>query len=361
MTQTGLRVEGLRVQLGDFALSDIELDIAPGQCCVVLGPNGAGKSVLLETLAGFYPVRSGQVLVRGRDVTRTAPERRGIALLFQDFALFPHLSVADNIRFGLKHGRGGVREAAHVEDLLRRFGLSALRDRRPNQLSGGERQKVALARAMAVEPEVFLFDEPASALDARTRAGLQETLKHFLRETGVPAVYVTHDHVEARALADQVLVLSQGKGVQAGRPADIFDRPANAFVAGFVAIDTMVPGHLVERNGNHVRFTVGGATLSAASADIGWGRDALLCIRAEYVQLTAHAPTDSGAGPNVLSATVIDAIDRGPYFRVDLDAGFRLSAYVMKHRAGELDFTPGARLWAHVPPERVHAVAYEPA
>lgn len=355
MSESAFTIERLAVRVGAFTLSGIDFAVDAGECCVVLGPNGAGKSVLLETLAGFYQPSSGAIRVRGRDVTRLAPEHRSIALLFQDFALFPHLTVAQNIRFGLKRRTGATPDAARLEDLLRRFGLTRLRDRHPRHLSGGERQKVALARAMAVEPKVFLFDEPASALDARTRTGLQEGLKHFLRESGVPAVYVTHDHTETRALADRVLVLHEGRVMQSGPPDAVFNRPANAFVADFVGVETITGARILEIGADHVLLSVGALQLRAARPEAIEGREALICIRAENVSLRRRAP-GPGAADNTFSASVVRVADRGPYIEVGLDAGFHLSAYVMKHSTSMLDLAPNACLWVYVPPDAVHVI-----
>lgn len=356
MSEAAFSVEQLTVHIGAFTLTDIDFAVASGECCVILGPNGAGKSVLLETLAGFYQPSAGHISVRGRDVTRLAPERRGIALLFQDFALFPHLSVAQNIRFGLKRSPSATPDVARLEDLLRRFDLTRLRDRRPQHLSGGEKQRVALARAMAVEPEVFLFDEPASALDARTRAGLQETLKRFLRESGVPAVYVTHDHTEARVLADRMLMLHEGRVVQQGVPEVVFNRPANTFVADFVGVQTVARARILAVEGDYVRLEAGALKLRAIRPEDLEGQDVFICIRAENV-LLRREPPGTGAEANIFAVCVAELVDRGPYLKAELVAGFRLNAYVMKHSAADLGLEQGSRLYARVSPESVHVIA----
>lgn len=342
------------MEIGGFALQGVDLSVDAGECCVVLGPNGAGKSVLLETLAGFYSPRVGRICVEGRDVSHVAPEHRDIALLFQDFTLFPHLTVAQNIAFGLGRRARSGRSLRCLDDLLHRFGLSHLRDRSPQYLSGGEKQKVALARAMAVEPRVFLFDEPASALDAATRTELQESLKQFLKEAHVPAAYVTHDHLEARALADRLLVLDQGRVMQSGDSETVFNRPANPFVAEFVGVETLVEGRVLGVNDDRIRLQVGSAQLQARSLTPSWARRRVLAaVRAENVRL-ADQPGVSAV--NNLPATIVRVIDRGPYLKVLLNAGFPLTAYLMKHSACVLDLRPGARLFAIIAPDRVHLI-----
>jgi len=244
-------VEQVSLQLGAFALRDISFALAPGETFVILGPSGAGKSVLLETIAGFYRPDTGRISVGGRDVTDAPPERRGIGFMFQDYALFPHLTVAQNVQFPLQFSHNPIEErrrrvdGRRVHELLARFGLEPLADRKPAQLSGGEKQRVALARALAMEPALFLFDEPLSALDAPTRDALRAELRALLRQLGIPAIYVTHDQAEALVLADKMAVMRDGMLLQIGMPSEIFNAPTDEFVANFVGVETVLAGQVV--------------------------------------------------------------------------------------------------------------------
>ncbi len=223
MSAAGITIENLALDLGGFRLGDINLGVEPGEIVVILGPNGAGKSVLLETIAGFYRPDSGRIAIGGRDVTRLPPERRNLGFMVQNFGLFPHLTVAGNVALALR-ARGGRSGSAadlipsDLPGLLRFFGVTHLAERRPAQLSAGEKQRVALARALASRPDLFLFDEPFSALDTRTREALRAELETFLRRTRIPAIFVTHDHAEAFALADRIVLMRAGRWCRLARP-----------------------------------------------------------------------------------------------------------------------------------------------
>ena len=220
---------------GAVALSSFSLEVQPGELVTLLGPSGSGKSTALRIVAGLETPDAGVVRIGGTDVTALEPSRRGVAMVFQSFALFPHLSAEDNIAFGLR-ARGSGREEAlrRARAVAEPLGLSGLLQRRPSQLSGGERQRVALARGLAGDPEVLLLDEPLSNLDARLRAEARAEVRRVQAAAGVTTVYVTHDQDEALALGDRVAVLRDGELQQVGKPDEIYDRPANRFVASFV-------------------------------------------------------------------------------------------------------------------------------
>ncbi|MGH7068042.1 MAG: ABC transporter ATP-binding protein, partial [Acetobacteraceae bacterium] len=212
MKAPAIAVEDLSLQLGAFALNHVRLAVAPGEILALLGPNGAGKSTTLETIAGFHRPREGRILIAGRDVTLLPPERRDVGLVFQNYGLFPHLTVAANVAFslGAKGAPHARRAAPEIRRLLARFGIEHLAHRYPHDLSPGEKQRTALARALVREPELFLFDEPFAALDARTREGLRDELGAFLRDAGIPAIFVTHDQADATVLADRVAIMNCG-------------------------------------------------------------------------------------------------------------------------------------------------------
>jgi len=214
---------------------DVDLDVEQGQMCILLGPSGCGKTTLLRAIAGLVTPDAGTLTIAGQDVTRLPPEARGIAMTFQHYALFPNMSVRQNLAFGLQQqGYNRVQIATKVEAALDLMELTARADARPSQLSGGQKQRVALARALVLEPRLLLLDEPLSALDAQIRKRLRDELKRLQRETGFTGILVTHDQEEALILGDRVAVMNAGRIVQVGTARDIYDRPATRFVAGFI-------------------------------------------------------------------------------------------------------------------------------
>ena len=248
----GASVEALTLSLGAFRLDKIDFAVSGGETLVILGPNGAGKSVTLETIAGFHRPESGRILLGGRDVTALPPERRNVGFVVQNFALFPHLSVVQNVavapRRGAASGRAKTATPLGGEPaaLLDYFGIAHLAERAPSGLSPGEKQRVALARALAAAPDLFLFDEPFSALDAETHEQLRDELKSYLRTLALPAIFVSHDRSDALTLADEIVVLRDGAAIQHGSPVEIFHRPESSFVARFVGVENVLAGRVTE-------------------------------------------------------------------------------------------------------------------
>jgi len=252
----GLSVSGLSAQAGSFTLGPVSLDIPANRVLVVLGPSGAGKTMLLETIAGLRPQQAGQVSLAGTDITGLPPERRGVGLVFQDAALFPHLTVRDNVRFGPRAHR--VTSPDGSDDLLHQLGIGHLADRSPRSLSGGERQRVALARALAIQPGLLLLDEPLSALDQPTREDMRALLQRLLAELAIPAAHVTHDRDEALSIGDDLAVIVGGQLRQTGPAATVGAEPADPDVArllgwselghGTAASGTTRIGQLIFRN-----------------------------------------------------------------------------------------------------------------
>jgi ABC-type Fe3+/spermidine/putrescine transport system ATPase subunit len=233
-----IELRGLRVSFGEFALRDISLRIGKGEYWVILGPSGCGKSVLMQTIAGFFAPERGQILVGGRDVTSLAPERRRMGLVFQQAALFPHKSVRENIAYGLRARRASAEERDRtVGDLVERLGLPGILGRPVPTLSGGEAQRVAVARALAIRPDLLLLDEPMSALDHNTRLELQAELARIHRELGLTTLHVTHSREEAAALGDHIAIMLGGRIVQQGTSAEVTARPRCPFVARFLGLD----------------------------------------------------------------------------------------------------------------------------
>src|SRR6201996_7636360 len=240
-------VRGADKRYGDFvALDNVDFEVPAGSLTALLGPSGSGKSTLLRAIAGLDQPDSGTITINGRDVTRIPPQRRDIGFVFQHYAAFKHMTVRDNVAFGLKIRKRPKAEVADkVDDLLKIVGLSGFQSRYPNQLSGGQRQRMALARALAVDPQVLLLDEPFGALDAKVREDLRAWLRRLHDEVHVTTVLVTHDQAEALDVADRIAVLRDGRIEQVGSPTDLYDTPANAFVMSFLGAVSSLNGTLV--------------------------------------------------------------------------------------------------------------------
>ena len=242
-----IQVTGVSKHYGGFqALHDVDVEIPSKSLTALLGPSGSGKSTLLRVIAGLEAPSAGTVLLDGEDVTHVPPQRRGIGFVFQHYAAFKHLSVRENVGFGLKiRKRPKAEVQAKVDELLGVVGLTGYAERRPSQLSGGQRQRMALARALAIEPSVLLLDEPFGALDANVRAELRAWLRRLHDDVHVTTVLVTHDQEEAMDVADRLVLLDAGRIQQVGSPRELYDRPANDFVLGFLGETTRVGGHTV--------------------------------------------------------------------------------------------------------------------
>ena len=243
----GIRVEDVNLSYGtNHVLKDVNLDVQPGEFFAFLGPSGCGKTTLLRLIAGFNRADSGRVLIGGEDVSRLPPWKRDVGMVFQSYALWPHMSVRRNVAFGLEERRLPRREierrAAAALDLV---GLAALADRRPSQLSGGQQQRVALARTIAVEPKVLLLDEPLSNLDAKLRMQVRRELHDLQRRLGITAIFVTHDQEEANTICDRIAVMNDGVVQQVGTPVELYERPANLFVASFLGTANILDGTVV--------------------------------------------------------------------------------------------------------------------
>jgi len=315
-----IQVKNLRVDLGDFQLRDINLKVDEGEYFIVLGPTGAGKTVLLESIAGLYPVKSGQIWLRGKEVTRLEPEKRNISIVYQDHALFPHLSAGENILFGLKLQRRPKQELNETLDWLSHLlDIAHLKDRSPDTLSGGERQKVALARALSTKPEVLLLDEPLSALDPESREGVQKELRQLHHQLRVTTLHVTHDFEEAIALGDHIAVLGDGCIKQVGTPEQIFHQPNSEFVARFAMARNIFTGEVVERDDGSIVFRTEGTELAVVTDLRGKFHAS---VRPEDI-LVSPEPLRSSAR-NSFYGTITRITDRGStlYLTVNLPPDF---------------------------------------
>ena len=269
-----ITVRGANKHYGTFAaLDDVSIEIPTGSLTALLGPSGSGKSTLLRSIAGLENLDSGVVSIAGKDVTDVPPQKRDIGFVFQHYAAFKHMSVRDNVAFGLKIRKRPKKEiTTRVDELLSIVGLDGFQHRYPAQLSGGQRQRMALARALAVDPQVLLLDEPFGALDAKVRADLRTWLRRLHEEVHVTTVLVTHDQQEALDVADRIAVLNKGRIEQIGAPDDLYDRPANEFVMSFLGEVAKLNGHLVRphdiRVGRDPRMSVPDAEGTAAAAGV---------------------------------------------------------------------------------------------
>jgi ABC-type Fe3+/spermidine/putrescine transport system ATPase subunit len=300
---------------GPRILDNVSIDVASGEFLTLLGPSGCGKTTLLKAIAGFHPVSSGAIRIDGRDVTAEPPERRDTAMCFQSYALFPHMTVAENILFGPRQNRVGKAECAErLAAALRQVDLIAHADKLPSALSGGQQQRVALARAMAMRPGIILFDEPLSNLDAKLREQVRFEIRALQAEHGFTAIYVTHDQAEALAMSDRIVVLNGGRVEQVGTPSEIYDHPAIRFVADFIGAANILGADLAPKPAGGLwlaRSELGTFELSLAAAPTAARH--YLCWRPEAAEVIdvadgsdgSDSSGEAGQGRNTFAARVV--------------------------------------------------------
>ncbi len=278
------------------AVGGVSLAVAAGEFVSLLGPSGSGKTTLLMMLAGFEQPDAGRLTVGDRDLTRVAPNKRNVAMVFQRYALFPHMTVAENIAFPLRtRGVGRAEREGRIRRALEMVKLDAHAGRKPSQLSGGQQQRVALARAIVFDPPVILMDEPLGALDKKLRQHMQIELKQLQRRLGATVIYVTHDQEEALTMSDRVAVMNGGRLAQLGSPRDLYDRPADAFVADFIGEMNLLPGTVQAVSGSICAVAVDGGTASGiASQQVSAGGPARIAVRPEHVTLSPAGPAVEG-------------------------------------------------------------------
>ncbi len=300
-------IRNLRKQYGDHAaVADFSLDIGEGELVAFLGPSGCGKTTTLRMVAGFIQPTSGEILVNGRDITYMPPHIRNTGMVFQRYALFPHMTVAQNVAFGLqmrKLGKSEIEERVRVAlDMVR---LSSLSDRFPRQMSGGQQQRVAIARALAIRPDVFLLDEPLSNLDAKLRVDVREEIRSLQQELGLTTIFVTHDQEEALTIADRLAVMYDGRVQQIGTASELYEKPANRFVADFLGLMNFVTGR-----GTALGFETDNGTRLAVSPPTN--EKQTMGVRPERVSISA-SPT---AGLVSVPASIVETVYKGPVLEI---------------------------------------------
>ena len=361
MSEVSVNLQGVSKAFDDFvAVREMDLDIAEGEFFTMLGPSGCGKTTTLRMIAGFEQPTTGSIKIDGADVAGLPAHKRPTNTVFQSYALFPHLSVGENVAFGLERKKVGKDEVKkRVESELERVGLAREINRRPNQLSGGMQQRVALARALVNLPKVLLLDEPLGALDLKLRKGLQLELKGIQRDVGITFVYVTHDQEEALTMSDRIAVMNRGRIEQCAGPEDVYERPTTTFVAGFIGVSNLMPGEVTSANGTtRVRLDAG-VEIEAPTNGLSTGERCHAVVRPEKLQLDPKDAPARDGWPHV-EGLVESSVYLGTSTQivVQLTGGTRMTVLVPNADEAERARLPGGGAdvklsWA---PEHIHVV-----
>ena len=336
-----LDLEHITHRFGDMvAVRDINVAVAPGEIIALLGPSGCGKTTLLRTIAGFIQQTEGRVLFDGVPVDHLRPAARGVGIVFQNYALFPHMTVAENVAYGLQaHGRPRSAIGPRVNEMLDLVQMRALADRMPKQLSGGQQQRVALARCLATDPKVLLLDEPFGALDKNLRLDMQIEVKRLQRAMGITTILVTHDQEEALSMADRIAVMNKGGIEQIASPTDIYDRPATLFVNQFVGATNLYAGEIVDRadGSTKVRLVNGTVMTGTSATPLEPGAKVWFSLRPEHIAL--GAPQSPGTIPGTLKTI----LPLGSQVAYDIELAGGLNCKMMMARTGDGELlAPGA-------------------
>jgi spermidine/putrescine transport system ATP-binding protein len=354
MTSPILELHDVTKRFGEFvAVDSLNLSVAPGEFLTLLGASGSGKTTTLRMIAGFEHPEAGAILMDGRPITALPPYQRDLNTVFQQYALFPHMTVRENVGYGLRMRKTPRAEiASRVAAALEMVQLAHLADRTPRQLSGGQQQRVALARALVNRPRVLLLDEPLGALDLKLRKEMQLELKHLNRQLGITFLYVTHDQEEALTMSDRIALMRNGRIEQLDPPQAMYDRPASRYVADFIGETNLLGGAAARRQGDSARLAIAGREFEAtAAAGVRDGQPAWLALRPEYLRPIR----DGSPGPR-LAVTVVEAIFTGQVTRVYTTLEDR-TPLVMHWPAGEPPPAAGTALTVTWPSERGICVA----
>jgi multiple sugar transport system ATP-binding protein len=344
----GLSIQSARKNFGETeVLKDVSIDVADGEFAVIVGPSGCGKSTLLRAVAGLEELSGGRIVIGERDVTDLPPSQRGIAMVFQSYALYPHLTVRENMAFGLKIAKASK---AEIDDAVNRaaaiLNIEPLLDRKPAALSGGQRQRVAIGRAIVRQPQIFLFDEPLSNLDADLRVRMRYEFASLHRQLGTTTLYVTHDQVEAMTLADRIIVLRDGIIEQVGSPRELYERPANIFVGQFLGTPRMnILAAVVDDNGRAKLADGRALTLPLLTTQLASGTPLSIGVRPEDIGI--------GAAPDALAYTISFVERLGGLATVHLDAGDGGEPIACQLR-DDGSLREGETVMASMPQDRLH-------
>jgi len=340
---------GHRVKGEVYAVREVSLAIAPGELLTLLGPSGCGKTTTLRMIAGFEEPDAGTIVIGERDVTHLMANERNIGFVFQNYALFPHLSVFENVAYGLRVQKRPPAEIARaVGDVLALVGLAGYEHQAPHQLSGGEQQRVALARAIVFRPRVLLFDEPLSNLDARLRVQMREEIRDLQKRLGVTTVYVTHDQEEAMAISDRIAVMDRGEIVQVGSAEALYHSPASEFVARFIGRANLLAGRIAAVHADRLEISLAGHVLALAQGNAGFcaGAAVRLVVRPELIALQARAP-------HGLRGTVVSRTFLGEKAEYSVRVGDQVLQASQYTRPGGVSFQPGDAVDLVLPQEGV--------
>lgn len=349
-----LELRNISKRFPDFSLTDVSFTVNRGDYFILLGESGAGKSMLLETIAGLVQPESGSILMEGVDITREKIQKRGMGLVFQDYAIFPHMTVSGNIGYSL-HGQNAGREdkERRIAGVAEQLSISSLLNRRPSTLSGGELQRVALARTLIQQPRVLLLDEPLASLDTRIKSGLRSLLRNIHRQ-GQTIVHVTHDYEEALSLGNRIAVIHQGSIIQQGQPDEVFRNPGSEFVAHFVGLRNFFPARLTGEMYNTIALADKKVPIRLIPGDSG--PNGFILIRGEDIILS-NEPFESSATNN-LQGTITEIIPGIKGIDVVVDAGIRLHALITASSLEHLELSEGKKIWLHF---KATAVKFIPA
>lgn len=345
-----IRIEDVSRDWKQFKLDHVNLEVEEGEYFMIIGPSGSGKTMLLETIAGMWNVDSGRIYMNGRDVTNLPPEERGVGFVYQNYMLFPHKTVFENIAFGLNIRRVEKDEInLRVEEMMNLMGISHLADRLPRTLSGGEQQRTALARALIIYPKVMLMDEPLSALDRVTREDLMKLLKDLHSKFDTTFIHVSHNLEEALMLADRIALMRNGRISQVGTSTEVFRKPADKFVADFVGVENIIEGVASETKEKLTVVDTGNIVLYSVEQKKG---KVHVTVRPEDIILSSKRVTTSAR--NVFEGKIKEISDRGALIRLKIDVGEPLIVFLTRQSFLDMELNVGKTVWAEFKATAVH-------